>query len=61
MLLQRHKRRRRTLTEQPSPHTTLVPTTQPPTVPENVMYEYSPIRPTLHDFVLNDDETASLQ
>lgn len=25
------------------------------------MYEYSPIRPTLQDFLLNDDETASMK
>ena len=61
MILQRHKRRRRTLTEQPSPHTTVVPTTQPPAVPENVTYEHSTTRPTINDFLLTQSEKTSFQ
>lgn len=61
VVLQRHKRRRRTLSEQASPHTITTLSHPQFTQFENISYEVNTNIPTIKDFLLTEREESTIQ
>ncbi|SMN01636.1 hypothetical protein SPONN_2736 [uncultured Candidatus Thioglobus sp.] len=60
--VQRLKRRRRTLTEQPSPHTTMIsPTNIPIPDVDGISYDFNERSPSISDFHLTEAETGAFK